>query len=590
MKLKLLFLTVFMAVVSMGFSQITTVGLIGDATPGGWDEDTDMIQDATNPDLWTLEITLTAGAVKFRAENDWAVNWGSADFPSGVGVQDGDNIPVFAGDYFVSFNSATGEYNFVVDSPIGIIGDATPGGWDNDTNMFADPENENGFFIELSLTQGSCKFRKDDDWLVNWGSADFPSGVGVQDGDNIPIEQAGDYLITFDTLTGEYNFSEIVTFESIGLIGDATPGGWDEDTPLMQDGANPDVWMANIELTDGSCKFRANGDWIINWGGEDWPSGIGVQGGPDIPAVAGLYQVSLNTATGEYNFLPVVYYATVGIIGDATPGGWGEDTDMEVDPTDPAKWSLRIELNTGELKFRADNDWPVNWGAGDFPTGIAVLDGPNIPVPEGEWFITFNTTTGEYNFTEILVYETIGLIGTGSPLANWDEDVDMEKDPADEHHWTLASATLVDGECKFRADNDWAVNWGAEDWPTGVGTQDGPNIPVVAGTYGITLYSNTGEYAFGDPLSADNELLDPRDINIYPNPVQNTLYVDMEAAELKGDVTITVLDNTGRVILTQKANNAFRTSLDVSSMQQGNYVIRIQSENALIGKYFSIVK
>lgn len=589
MKLKLLFLTVFMAVVSLGFSQITTVGLIGEFN--GWsDPDADMAQDAMNPDVWTLEITLPSGPVKFRAENDWAINWGSADFPSGVGVQDGDNIPVIAGDYFITFNSATGEYNFDVDSPIGIIGDATPGGWDSDTNMFQDPENENGFFIELFLNQGSCKFRKDDDWAVNWGSADFPSGIGVQDGDNIPIEQAGDYMITFDTLTGAYNFSEIVTFESIGLIGDATPGGWDTETPLMQDGANPDVWMANIELVDGGCKFRANNDWAVNWGGTDWPSGVGVQDGDDIPAVAGLYEVSLNTATGEYNFLPVVYYATIGIIGDATPGGWVDDTDMEVDPDDPAQWSLRIELNTGELKFRADNDWMINWGSGDFPSGVGVQDGANVPVPEGEWLISFNTTTGEYNFTEILVYETVGLIGTGSPLANWDEDVDMDKDPADEHHWTLSSTTLVDGECKFRAENDWAVNWGAVDWPTGVGTQDGPNIPVTAGTYGITLYSNTGEYAFGDPLSADNELLDPRDINIYPNPVQNILYVDMEAAELKGDVIMTVLDNSGRVIMTQKANNAFRASLDVSTLQQGNYVIRIQSENALIGKYFSIVK
>jgi len=384
--------------------------------------------------------------------------------------------------------------------------------------------------------------------------------------------------------------SEIITFETIGIIGDATPGGWDEDTDLVQDGANPDMWMANIEFTDGEAKFRANDDWAINWGSLDFPTGVGTQGGDNIPVVAGLYEVSLNTATGEYNFLPVVYYTTIGIIGDATPGGWAEDTDMEVDASDPAQWSLRTVLTTGELKFRADNDWTANWGSGDFPTGVGTQDGANVPVAEGEYLITFNTTSGAYHFQEIVVFETVGIIGTGSPLANWDEDVDMVKDPADEHHWTMSSIDMLDGEAKFRAENDWAVNWGADTWPTGVGTQDGPNIPITGGTYGVTLYTNTGDYAFGDPLSANNELLDPKDITLYPNPVENTLFVDMNAVGFEGDVYLTIFDNSGRVILNQKADNTMRSSVDVSTLQTGNYVIRIQSGNALIGKYFSIVK
>ena len=53
------------------------------------------------------------GEVKFRAEGDWAVNWGVEDFPSGVGTQDGPNIVVTnGGTYGVVFNSATGEYAF----------------------------------------------------------------------------------------------------------------------------------------------------------------------------------------------------------------------------------------------------------------------------------------------------------------------------------------------------------------------------------------------------------------------------------------------------------------------------------------------
>lgn len=40
-------------------------------------------------------------------------NWGASDFPSGIGVQNGANIPVKSGSYIVIFNDITGGYNFV---------------------------------------------------------------------------------------------------------------------------------------------------------------------------------------------------------------------------------------------------------------------------------------------------------------------------------------------------------------------------------------------------------------------------------------------------------------------------------------------
>ena len=38
-------------------------------------------------------------------------------------------------------------------------------------------------------------------------------------------------------------------------------------------------------------------------------------------------------------------------------------------------------------------------------------------------------------------------------------------------------------ELKFRENMDWAVNWGAADFPAGTAEQDGANIPVPPGTY-----------------------------------------------------------------------------------------------------------
>ena len=45
------------------------MGIIGDATPGGWDTDTEMNFDTQKQRFW-VDVTLTAGEFKFRADND----------------------------------------------------------------------------------------------------------------------------------------------------------------------------------------------------------------------------------------------------------------------------------------------------------------------------------------------------------------------------------------------------------------------------------------------------------------------------------------------------------------------------------------
>ena len=582
-----LLLTFFSIMISFGLSA-QSIGIIGSATPGGWDIDTDMTQDAMNTDMWTLEITLFDGAVKFRQDDDWAVNWGSSDFPTGTGEQDGADIPVFAGDYTITFNSATGEYNFAIASDIGIIGSSTPGGWDTDTNMFSDPTDSNKYFINITLLEGDMKFRQDDDWAVNWGSMDFPMGTGVQDGDNIPVP-AGEYAITFDKSTGEYSFDEIITFSTIGLIGTATPGGWDTDTDLTQSSSDPNVWSANMTLVDGEAKFRANDAWAIDWGSADWPSGTGVAGGDNIPVVGGDYLVTLNTETGEYSFQEIVEFQTIGLIGDATPNGWAADTEMMKDPDDGSMWTLRVILVDGEAKFRANSDWAINWGAGDFPMGIGEQDGANIPVTAGEYIISFNSITGAYFFEEIVVFQTVGLIGPATPVGDWDTDVDLTQSPDNEHLWTLDGVDLVDGEAKFRAEDDWAVNWGLDVWPAGIGTQDGPNIPVIGGTYNVSVNTLTGEYGFADP-SSTKDILDPANIKVFPNPTDAHLNIDLDAIEFKGDVQLTIMDMTGRVLKVVNGNSNTLQSVEVGDLANGNYFLQIANEKFLIGKRFSVSK
>jgi len=114
MKLRLVFSLYMVLCLFSIKAQITTVGLIGTVQSGGWDSDTDMFQNPDSTHLWTLRIKLVAGEAKFRANDDWAFNWGALTFPSGVGTRDGHNIRLPAGDYSITFNSNTGAYFFKV--------------------------------------------------------------------------------------------------------------------------------------------------------------------------------------------------------------------------------------------------------------------------------------------------------------------------------------------------------------------------------------------------------------------------------------------------------------------------------------------
>lgn len=342
---------------------------------------------------WTLnEVLLENGTqFKFAEMPDFnGKNYGDAE-GDGIAELYGPNINFTEQDAFydVVFNDKTLAYTitFVRFPSIGIIGSATPGGWDTDTDM---TDNGDGTFsINIELIDGEAKFRANDSWDTNWGATDFPTGIGTLGGDNIPVP-AGKYDVTFNPETGAYSFELDEGYESIGVIGSATPGGWDSDTDmtLNEDG----TYSLIIALEDGEVKFRADDDWEVSWGSGDFPTGIGAIPGSNIPVTAGVYNVTFNAETGAYSFTE----ASIGIIGSATPGGWDTDTDMTFEGGGVV--SVTMDLIEGEAKFRANDAWDVSWGAVDFPTGTGTVNGPNIPVPAGNYTIKFNVNTGAYSF------------------------------------------------------------------------------------------------------------------------------------------------------------------------------------------------
>ena len=142
-------------------------------------------------------------------------------------------------------------------------------------------------------------------------------------------------------------------------------------------------------------------------------------------------------------------YPSVGIVGPATPNAnWDVSVPMELQFQDnPHQWMLTIRLTQGELKFRANDSWDVNWGGGKLPTGTASRSESNIYVPSpGYYTIYFNDATGAYHFEGLSppVYETIGIRGDAT-TSGWDVSVPLTADPSDPHSWSIGSITLTSG-------------------------------------------------------------------------------------------------------------------------------------------------
>lgn len=118
---------------------------------------------------------------------------------------DSYTLTVTATDSNGNAGSATFAFDVTSDFSVGIIGSATPTGWNSDTDLAFVTGTQ--YQITIDLVVGEAKFRANDDWPVNWGDTAFPTGTGTQDGANIPIATAGSYLVTFDTSTGAYSFT-----------------------------------------------------------------------------------------------------------------------------------------------------------------------------------------------------------------------------------------------------------------------------------------------------------------------------------------------------------------------------------------------
>jgi hypothetical protein len=142
---------------------------------------------------------------KFTPQPNWDQNWGDNAPADGILDENGDNITVADDGYYrLTVNTSTLEYT-VTKTDWGIIGSATEGGWDNSTPM--EWNAETGMWeVQAELAVGEMKFRANNEWTINLGDNGM-DGILEQDGGNIPVEEAGTYVITLKLGAPDYTYS-----------------------------------------------------------------------------------------------------------------------------------------------------------------------------------------------------------------------------------------------------------------------------------------------------------------------------------------------------------------------------------------------
>ncbi len=408
MKTKLL---LFFAICLTAFSVNAQVSITGVGATGGWGNGFDAYLDDTDGDgIWVLnDFTMPGGECKFRLNSDWAINWGSTGFPNGIGVQDGPNIPAIAGTYNITFNQTTGEYSFGGGAPVPVVklvGTAVSvaeGINMTTTNL------ETFTASNVTLLDGVGQFEIDG--ALAGGTA-FPDGTLIDDMSFIPIP-AGEYTsVTVNIASGEYSFVVAPVYPSIAIVGSGA-GGWPNDPQVDANQlttTDGETYKGTVNLTgdagSNEIKFRSNNNWSDpNWGGVTFPTGpdAGNPGGNIVVTATGTYDVVFTRSTGAYEFS----VPTFAIVGSGA-GGWPTGAVGEVDlnqltTTDNGgTFSLNgLTLTDGEVKFRANNAWDLNYGGASLVDAL-VQNGPNISVTAGMYDILMNRAAGTFAITPAL--------------------------------------------------------------------------------------------------------------------------------------------------------------------------------------------
>ena len=281
--------------------------MLGEINGNGWDNTNPEWMTKVSDGVYQLKVTTEKDKNWFKfyegskfVSGDWdAINSGALGCKDN-GCEDASGYIYYTGDKWGELQTLVipgvgtwivtldmNNLTYTVGKPIlYMAGDAN--GWKQiDVLNSDDGAHFTGY---MYLNQNGFKFSTQPNWDgTNYG-ADFDT---APDAGNIVItEEAGFYQVDVDLSAKTYTLTPF----TIGIIGSATPKGWDGDTEMTY---NPEerCWeLKNVELTDGEMKFRHTNDWNLNWGG---PLDALVHDGDNIAVAAGTYDIKLEVNWAE---------------------------------------------------------------------------------------------------------------------------------------------------------------------------------------------------------------------------------------------------------------------------------------------------
>lgn len=281
--------------------------MLGQVNGNEWDATSPVWMNKISDGVYQLKVTTTADKNWFKfyagskfVSNDWtSINAGAlgckengSEDAFGFIIYNGDSwgelqTPVIpgAGTWIVTLDM--NNLTYTVQKPIlYMAGDAN--GWKHsDVLNSEDGVHYTGY---MYLNQNGFKFCTQKNWDgTNYGGAFF----GESEDNIMMTQEAGFYQVDVDLSAKTYTLTPF----TIGIIGDATPTGWDSDTDMTY---NPEerCWeLKNVTLSDGEMKFRHKNDWSLSWGGE--LDNLTTQNGPNIAVAAGTYDIKLEVNWAE---------------------------------------------------------------------------------------------------------------------------------------------------------------------------------------------------------------------------------------------------------------------------------------------------
>ena len=324
--------------------------------------------------------------------------------------------------------------------------------------------------------------------------------VNLASGDAVAINTVG-------TTTAKLKPTPTPAIDEKGyyMLGQVNGNDWDATNPVWMTKMSDGVYQLKVTTTaeknwfkfyEGS-KWDESGDWnvidrgalgckengckdasgTIYYNGDSW----GKLQTMVIPG-AGTWIVTLDMNNLKYTVgKPVLYMK-----GDAN--GWNGYDYLAGD--DGVHFTGFMYLNQNGFKFTTAPDWSGTGYGANFDTAP---DAGNIVMTEdpGYYKVDVDLSAKTYTLTPIT---TIGIIGAAVPETGWNSDQDLTYNK-EERCWEIKDIELKAGECKFRANDDWAMQWGY-DGEKFVYSNNAPAVQFIpeAGKYDIKLYAWANGY------------------------------------------------------------------------------------------------